>query len=76
MRGSEFPTDDRELGRPEAPPLGKCHGAVDLEIVPWAEGSLQVEGAVDDRMDGGAFLEASHPPETEHCVFASPERQL
>ena len=31
---------------------------------------------VDGRMDGGKFLEASHPPETEHCVFSSPERQV
>ena len=31
---------------------------------------------VDDRMDGGKFLEASHPPETEHRVFSSPERQV
>ena len=27
-------------------------------------------------MDGGKFLEASHPPETEHCVFSPPERQV
>ena len=26
MRGFEFSTDDRELGRPELPPLGKCRG--------------------------------------------------
>ena len=31
---------------------------------------------VDGRMDGGKFLEASHPPETEHYVFSSPERQV
>ena len=27
-------------------------------------------------MDGGKFLEASHPPETEHRVFSSPERPV
>ena len=27
-------------------------------------------------MGGGKFLEASHTPETEHCVFSSPERQV
>ena len=31
---------------------------------------------VDGRMGGGKFLEASHTPETEHCVFSSPERQV
>ena len=30
---TEFSTDDRELGRPELTPLGKCGGAVELEIV-------------------------------------------
>ena len=27
-------------------------------------------------MDGGKFLEASHPPETEPRVFSPPERQV
>ena len=27
-------------------------------------------------MGGGKFLEASQTPETEHCVFSSPERQV
>ena len=27
-------------------------------------------------MDGGEFLEAPHPPETEHRVFLPPERQV
>ena len=27
-------------------------------------------------MDGGKFLEASHPPETEHCAFSPPEQQV
>ena len=31
---------------------------------------------VDGRMGGGKFLEASHPPETEHRVFSPPERQV
>ena len=31
---SEFSTGDRDLGRPELTPLGKCSGAVELEIVP------------------------------------------
>ncbi len=31
---SEFSTGDRELGRSELTPLGKCSGAVELEIVP------------------------------------------
>ena len=31
---SEFSTGDRDLGRPELTPLGKCSGAVKLEIVP------------------------------------------
>ena len=31
---SEFSTGDRELGRPELTPLGKCSGAVELEMVP------------------------------------------
>ena len=35
---SEFSTEERELGRPEVPPLGKSSGAVELEIVPWAAG--------------------------------------
>ena len=56
-------------------PLGKCSGSVDLEIVPWAAGSSQVEMVVDERMDSGKFLEASHPPETGYRVFSSPERQ-
>ena len=29
-----YSTEDRELGRPELTPLGKCSGAVELEIVP------------------------------------------
>ena len=29
-----YSTEDRELGRPELTPLGKCSGAVKLEIVP------------------------------------------
>ena len=33
-RRSEYSTDDREFGRPELTPLGKCGGAVQLEIVP------------------------------------------
>ena len=31
---SEFSAGDRELGRPELAPLGKCSGAVELGIVP------------------------------------------
>ena len=27
-------------------------------------------------MDSGKFLEASHPPETKHRMFQSPERQV
>ena len=34
IRRAEFSIDDRELGRPELTPLGKCSGAVELEIVP------------------------------------------
>ena len=34
IRRSEFSTDDRELSRTKVPPLGKCSGAVELEIVP------------------------------------------
>ena len=30
IRRSEFSTGDRELGRPELTPLGKCSGAVEL----------------------------------------------
>ena len=37
---------------------------------------MQVEVVVDGRMDSGKFLEASHPPETEHRVFSSPDRQV
>ena len=32
-----------------------------------------MEVVVDGRMNGGEFLEASHPPETEHGGFSSPE---
>ena len=34
VRRAEFSAGDRELGRPELTPLGKCSGAVELEIVP------------------------------------------
>ena len=34
IRRSEFSAGDKELGRPELTPLGKCTGAVELEIVP------------------------------------------
>ena len=76
IRRSEFSAEDRKLGRPELTPLGKCSGAVELDIVPWAAGVSQIEVVVDGGMDGGAFLEASHPPETEHLMFSSPERQV
>jgi hypothetical protein len=35
-----------------------------------------MEVVVDGRVNGGEFLKASHPPETEHGVFSSPERQV
>ena len=38
-----------------------------------AEVSSQIEVVVDRRMNGDEFLEGSHPPETEHGVFSSPE---
>ena len=34
VRRAEFSTDDKELGGPKLTPLGKCSGAVELEIVP------------------------------------------
>ena len=34
LAGLSSPTEDRELGRPELTPLGKCSGAVELEIIP------------------------------------------
>ena len=71
---SEFSAGDRELGRPELTPLGECRGALELEVVPLTERSSEVEVVVGDRMDDGKFLEVSHPPETEHRVFSSPER--
>ena len=76
IAGLSYSTEDRELGGPNLTPLGERSGAIELEIVPWAAGSSQVEVVVDGRMDGGKFLEASHPPETEHRVFSSPERQV
>ena len=38
--------------------------------------SSQIEVVVDGRMNGDEFLQASHPPETEHGVFSSPKRQM
>ena len=38
--------------------------------------SYLAEVIVNGRMNGGEFLEALHPPETEHGVFSSPERQV
>ena len=34
IAGLSYSTEDRELSRPEVTPLGKCSGAVELEIVP------------------------------------------
>ena len=34
IAGLSYSTEDRELGRPELTPLGKCSGAVELESVP------------------------------------------
>ena len=38
--------------------------------------SFLVEVVVNGRMNGGEFLEASHPPETKHGVFSAPQRQV
>ena len=34
LAGLSYSTEDRELGRSELTPLGKCSGAVELEMVP------------------------------------------
>ena len=34
IAGLSYSTEDRELSRPELTPLGKCSGAVELEVVP------------------------------------------
>ena len=34
IRRSEFSAADKELGGPKLTPLGKCSGAVELEMVP------------------------------------------
>ena len=38
--------------------------------------SSQIEVVVDGRVNGDEFLKASPPPETEHGMFSSPERQV
>ena len=38
IAGLSYSTEDRELSRPELTPLGKCSGAVELEIVPVSRG--------------------------------------
>ena len=32
IAGLSYSTEDRELGRPELTPLGKCSGAVELDV--------------------------------------------
>ena len=34
VAGLSYSTEDRESGRPELTPLGKCSGALELEVVP------------------------------------------
>ena len=64
---------------------GKMHAATVLGVEACRRGhrvlfqsasSLVVEMIVNGRMNGGEFLEALHPPETEHGEVWSPERQV
>ena len=38
--------------------------------------ALLVEMVADRGMNGGEFLQTSHPPEALHCPFSSSERQM
>jgi len=46
-------------------------GAVDLEIVSAVESALGIEQVVDPGVNGGEFLQTSHPPEAKHRSLSS-----
>jgi hypothetical protein len=73
---SQFASKPRISGRADLTPLGESGGAVALEIIAAVEVAFLVEMVVDERVDGGEFLQTSHPPEAEHCALSSSERQV
>ncbi len=68
---SQFAPARRISGCAELTPLGKSGGAVELEVVPAVEVAFLIKEIVDGGMDGGEFLQTSHPPEAEHRPFSS-----
>ena len=73
---SQFAGGCRGSGGAELTPFGKSGGAVQFEVVPAVEVAFLIEEIVDGRMDGGEFLETSHPPESLHRPFSSSQWQL
>jgi hypothetical protein len=71
---SQFAPIRRISGCTELTPLGKSGGAVQLKIVSAVEVAFVVEVSMDRGMDGGEFLQTSHPPEAEHGALSSSER--
>jgi hypothetical protein len=64
------------LCRAKTAPLGESGGAVQLESRSGSEAALRVEMVADRGMDGGEFLQTSHPPEAQHRPFSSSEWQV
>jgi hypothetical protein len=57
----------------ETTPLEESSGTVGLEIVSAVEGALGVEQVVDRGVNGGEFLQTSHPPEPQYRPLPSSE---
>ena len=73
---SQFAAETVNLSGTKLTPLGKSGGPGQLEDASAGERSFLVEVVVDGGMDGGEFLQTSHPPETLHGAFPSSERQV
>jgi hypothetical protein len=57
-------------------PFVERGGAVQFEIISAVEMALQIEVVVDGGVEGGEFLQASNPPETEHGTLPSSEWKM
>jgi hypothetical protein len=55
-------------------PLGESGGSFELHVIAQREVSFLVEVVTDKSVDGGNFLQTSHPHEAKHRPFSAPKR--
>jgi len=73
---SQFGSMPEISGGAELTPLGKGGRSVELEFIPAIEVAFLVEVVVHGGVDGGAGLQTSHAPETEHRPLPSSHWQM